>query len=650
MKLIIRNASEEEQILIDELKQYTDIFSAEAEEETAVLYFKRYTASAAEAPDQTGTPYVRNFYISHDQKCRNQNAEDRDFEVECNLNHELDSASGTYLVTYTELPQLCRALLYLSGLQKAPAGDVTEAAAFTDFGVMMDCSRNAVPKVSTVKKMIRYAACMGYGFVGLYMEDTFFVKEEPYLGYMRGRLMQDEIKELDAYAQKFGVELRPFIQTLAHVNQITRYEHYQNFIDTQDVLLVGDKRTEEFLDHVLQNVKACFTTNRINIGMDEAFLLGSGKFLTQNGFSKKSDIMLRHLHTVLDLCEKYGLKAQMWSDMFEHMADAGEKNFKIPENVRIAYWDYYSTDKAHYLERMNKHLSFCERKQLSFAGGAWKWTGFVPHNGYSIEIGKAAMAACKESGISSFTVTCWGDNGAEASHFSVLPALYGDANCCYKSEMPDASFQKLTGYTWDEFMQIDLVNPYSEQTKMHNNCSKYLLYNDPLIGTFDSVLKADTPDRFAAAARELKKPQSHGTLAYLFQTMQRLSTVLISKSDLGKRIRLAYEKNDKTALTSIATIEIPEILAELDAFYEAFAAQWETENKSFGFEVQTIRIGGLKQRLTDTKKKLLKFTEHDTKMEELEQPMQPFCYFEKNDIEELNYNLWSDIVSPSVIG
>ena len=49
---------------------------------------------------------------------------------------------------------------------------------------------------------------------------------------------------------------------------------------TKDILLVGDERTETFLDHVIKNISECFSTDFINIGMDEAELLGAGKYLT----------------------------------------------------------------------------------------------------------------------------------------------------------------------------------------------------------------------------------------------------------------------------------------------------------------------------------------------------------------------------------
>ena len=55
------------------------------------------------------------------------------------------------------------------------------------FGAMLDCSRGAVLKVPTVKKLIDALQKMGYNALELYTEDTFEVEGEPYFGYLRGR-------------------------------------------------------------------------------------------------------------------------------------------------------------------------------------------------------------------------------------------------------------------------------------------------------------------------------------------------------------------------------------------------------------------------------------------------------------------------------
>lgn len=80
------------------------------------------------------------------------------------------------MVEYGCLPDMCRALLLLSGMEHQVKQEIGEKCIFSDFGIMLDLSRNAVLKTDTIRQMICYAACLGYKFVGLYMEDTFLWK------------------------------------------------------------------------------------------------------------------------------------------------------------------------------------------------------------------------------------------------------------------------------------------------------------------------------------------------------------------------------------------------------------------------------------------------------------------------------------------
>ena len=49
---------------------------------------------------------------------------------------------------------------------------------FDRFGVMLDCSRNAVRSLPTLKKMVDLLQAMGYNTLMLYMEDTFDVRAQ----------------------------------------------------------------------------------------------------------------------------------------------------------------------------------------------------------------------------------------------------------------------------------------------------------------------------------------------------------------------------------------------------------------------------------------------------------------------------------------
>ena len=606
-------------------------------------------------------------------------------------------SDGELHIVYGTKPDLCRALLAAAGSAAAGSTAADSAAAgstvaegkgerwLSEIGYMADCSRNAVARVDTLKKLVRQAALMGYHFIGLYLEDTLAIPEEPYFGYMRGAYTKEEIAEVVRYAELFGVEIRPYVETLAHLNQITRYEHYQKFIDTDDILLAGDERTYAFLDHYLKAVSDAFPSRRVNLGMDEAHMVGLGKYLDAHGYQNRVEIIQKHLERVMEICRKYGLQPQMWSDMFFRLAFGGEyyvkdkpmaDNVKIPEGLELVYWDYYSADEEHYDDMLRQHRKMTDK--VSFAGGVWKWIGFAPHNRYSAVIGKAALSSCRRNGITSVVMTGWGDNGGEASQFSILPGLFEDARLVYEDDLPEAAFYALTGIREEDYMKLDLSNPLPEREDRVNNAGKFLLYNDVLLGVFDPLAKqlaegyyegaakqpgdgyyADAAKQLANgyyenAAKKLEqavRDSSASSLCYVLKTQASLCRVLQDKANLGMVIRAAYGAGDREKLREIGEEAIPQLLEKLDRFYQDFRKQWMSENKAFGFEVQSLRIGGLRQRILEVQQRLEEYLSGElAEIDELEKPILPFAYCEGADVTTLDYNRWNYIVTTAVIG
>ena len=564
------------------------------------------------------------------------------------------------VLQYSSLNTLCRAVYLLAANQERDALEIRQTCAFQGLEIMLDLSRNAVLTVETVKDMVRHLACMGYTAVLLYTEDTLEVTDEPYFGYMRGRLTAEEIQEIDAYCQLFGIELVPCIQTLAHMNQITRYACYDPIIDVNDILLAGEERTYGFLENIFKTVAQNFSSRRINIGMDEAHMLGLGKYLDKHGYHSRFEIMAEHLNKVQALCRKYGFQPQMWSDMFfrlifngdYYVKDAAlpqELADKIPKDIQLIYWDYYSTDYEHYNRILKNHLTISPN--VGFAGGAWKWTGFAPDNAFSLKTGENALKACKDNGIRNFMVTCWGDNGAEASVYSILPALYFYAQSAYSSFFEKEPFAALTGVDFDTFMALDLPNRVTNSECERNNAGKFFLYNDLLMGTFDSLVPDGIGTLYAGYAERLKRAgETSEKYGYLFEPLQKLCEVLAVKADLGVRLKKAYDAKDIETINVLVRQEFPRLTALLKEFYNAFSAQWHRENKSFGFEVQCIRLGGLISRVEYARERLELYAAHRLdKILELEQERKPFAYFDDLDPDRLIYNLWSVIVSPSVV-
>ena len=500
--------------------------------------------------------------------------------------------------------------------------------------VMIDCSRNGVMKPEKVKEFALIIKNMGYNAMMLYTEDTYEVENEPYFGYMRGRYSIAEMQEMDAYCCSIGIELIPCIQVLAHLGHIPRWEEYWSHMDSQDVLLVGDERNYRLIENMLATLSKCFTSRRIHIGMDEAFYLGTGRYLQQNGYRDRLQIFVEHLNRVKQLTDRYGFQPMMWSDMFFRLVGEDKKLppeilRQVPEGVELVYWDYSPKEQKHYDENITAHKQF-QNNKTAYAGAVWTCTGYAPNLRLSLDAADAAMRSVRENGIETVLVTMWGDDGKDCSYFAGLSGLFAAAqmaNGNFDRQDIAEKFQNLFGYRFEEFMNLELANITAEEESHRHNPSKYLLFNDPFLGLLDYTVHDELKSRYAHAAKTVAASLNGREYDYLFDFQAKLLTLLTRKCDLGLRLRKAYQAQDQQTLAKLLDEEFPPMQQETRDVYEAFRTLWYRENKSFGFELQEMRFGALMLRNESCERMLREYLEGAReRIEELEAPMLPGHY------------------------
>ena len=528
---------------------------------------------------------------------------------------------------------------------------------YSSFGVMIDMSRNSVMNIPSLKAFINKLKSYGYDTVMLYTEDTYEVEELPYFGYLRGRYTKEELQELDGYCASIGVELIPCIQTLAHLNAYVRWGKCKTDID--DILLVDDEATYELIEQFIKSTRDSFKSKRIHIGMDEAWKLGRGKHLDKYGLEAPSAIMKRHLEKVLSICKKYDFKPLIWSDMFFRSWNNNAyyigktdipKDIKssIPDGVSSVYWDYYHTDEETYDAMFENHKQMS--RDIWFAGGAWSWSGIVPHNAYTLKTMLPALRSVRKYKIKNVFFTLWGDNGGECSHFSQLPSLFYLAEYAKGNTDEKAikeKFKRREGISFDDFMKIDLPNVVCESTERENP-SKYMLYSDPFVGFLDYTVKEGTAELYKGYAAELYKvAKSSRKYAYLFNTEAKLCEVLYHKYELGVKTRSAYKAGDKDALLRLVKEDYNPLLPLIRSLRKVYLKQWYKDNKAFGFEVQDIRLGGLLQRIESCRDRLLCYISGEIdRIEELEAEILPAS--QKPMGEPISFNSYTRTVTPAV--
>jgi len=501
-------------------------------------------------------------------------------------------------------------------------------------GVMLDCSRNAVMNVPAVKKYIDILKRLGHNTLMLYTEDTFEVENQPYFGYLRGRYTQEELREIDAYACTHGIELIPCVQTLAHLNAIVRWETYNTHTDVADILLCDDYRTDQLIEDIFSTISKCFTSRRVHIGMDEAHMVGLGKYLDLHGYQNRFQLLIRHLRKVCGIAQKHGFQPMMWSDMFFRLVNAGDYTrpadfgaeliAQVPEEVGLVYWDYYYKDKPHYDDMIRSHRQFSN--ELWFAGGLRTWCGFAPKNGFSMDTIDAAVPSLLENGVEHVIFTQWGDDGQECSHFATLPSLYYATQKLRGVEDKTTikeGFYREFGIEFDEFLLLDLEGTTDNSPNERANPEKFMFYNDCFSGIFDCTVPEGFEPRYTERAEKLRALAEYPVYGVLFDSAAKLCDFLQLKYTIGIRTRNAYHQKDMAAMqTLIADYE--QMLVLLEQFYQSHKKRWFAENKPHGFDVQDIRIGGLKQRIISCRDRLIQFASgHITVIEELEEQILP---------------------------
>lgn len=499
--------------------------------------------------------------------------------------------------------------------------EVEETPFFRVNGAMVDMSRNAVMKVDTVKFMMRKMALMGLNCYMLYTEDTYEIEGRPYFGYMRGRYTKQELKELDAYALSIGIELIPCIQTLGHMATHLKWSCAGAYKDTNNCLLVGADATYALIDDMLKTVKECFTSNRIHIGMDETIGLGTGAYASKNGRRPMKDIFLEHLTKVASMCDSYGLKPMIWSDMIIEIAGEGlekrrvydprakiteELKAQIPSNVQMVFWDYYNTAESFYKDNIKNHKELGDNTM--FGGAVWCWSGFAPVFSESFRNTMPALHACLEGDIHECLCTIW-HNGSENSLILSLAGLAWYADYGYKCGYNEESMKEcFTAATLEDYDVFEATQDVERPDGGHNSLVRALLFNDPLVGLYDRHFKNLETDEYYRKTTKKLEALTINDAAYLpaFEIIRKLSSLLENKASFGIRAKAAYDNKDKDTLAALAE-ECDVIKEKAILLKNAHRDAWMSYNKPFGFEIMDIRYGGIIARIETAKARLLDY-------------------------------------------
>jgi N-acetyl-beta-hexosaminidase len=162
-----------------------------------------------------------------------------------------------------------------------PCCSIQDKPALPRRGYMIDISRGKKPRVETIKMMIDFVAALKYNEFQLYMEGDCF----KYAAYPKETadfdcLTPEDIVELDAYCKARFIDLVPNQNSFGHMytwlrkpdfHHLGLFEREDEVPSTLNPLL---PESFEFVCNLYKSLLPHFTSEYVNIGLDEAYGLG----------------------------------------------------------------------------------------------------------------------------------------------------------------------------------------------------------------------------------------------------------------------------------------------------------------------------------------------------------------------------------------
>ncbi len=299
-----------------------------------------------------------------------------------------------------------------------PCCKITDYCSIEKRGILYDATRGRVPKLETVKELIKNLSFYKINQLYFYIEHTF-----EYAGISEGWRGSDafsarDFLEIIDYAQKYYVEVVPTFASFGHLYQILGSKSYSHLAEMDDVtnpyswidrqihhvVDVSNPQSEELIFSMLEQTLPLFKSQYFNLGCDETFDLGMGRSKSLADKYGKGEL---YGTFVSKLCEKVkasNKKPMVFGDIMEHYPELTQKYFK---DATILLW-HYGTDGLE--EGIKKFES--EGNEIFLCCGTSGWNRFICDYQLAEDNIYLLCKQCAEHKLKGIINTDWGDMGS----------------------------------------------------------------------------------------------------------------------------------------------------------------------------------------------------------------------------------------------
>lgn len=316
-----------------------------------------------------------------------------------------------------------------------PCIEIMDSPDFIDRGVILDISRDKVPTLDHLFKLIALWSRLRINQCQLYTEHTFAYQQHATVWQYSTPYTAQDIQKIDRYCRQFGIELIINQATFGHMERWLMHPEYQHLAEQTTGFYDqrGDFRpfsfglnpllpaTTHFISDLLDELVPNFTSTTINLNFDETLDLGVGCSKVACEELGKGTVYVNYLNQLLRITERKQLKVQIFSDMLFQYPDILSQ---LPRDLTLLNWGY-ETDHpfdAEHAKLQQAGLPFqTVVSTCCFASISGRWANARGH------MLKGAVSALKY-GATGYHITEWGDMGHAQQALMPIPSyIYGAA-------------------------------------------------------------------------------------------------------------------------------------------------------------------------------------------------------------------------------
>ena len=299
---------------------------------------------------------------------------------------------------------------------ECPCCEICDKPSLQERGYMLDVSRDKIPTMDTLKKIVKSLALLRYNSLQLYMEHTFSFANHERVWADYTPFTSEEIMELDEYCHDHFIELVPNLNSFGHLERWLCHSKYKSLAECDPPyihpanncpmqgVLCPSKESLDFMDSLYAEFLPNFTSRKVNIGCDETVELGKGKSKKKCETKGTQRVYLDFLNQLAERAKAHGCSVEFWGDIIMQKPELIET---LPQGIVALEWGY---EADHPFE---KDTLLFKQSGVDFlvCPGTSSWNTILGRTTNMIDnISNAIFYGCK-NGAKGMLLTDWGDKG-----------------------------------------------------------------------------------------------------------------------------------------------------------------------------------------------------------------------------------------------